>query len=204
MSPDGEEGYPGTLTATVVYSLTAEGGLRIDYTATTDRETIVNLTNHTYFNLAGEGSGDVLGHAIEIEADAFTPVDATLIPTGEIRPVAGTPFDFRKPTPIGARIDAPDPQLEAAGGYDHNFVLRGGAGELPSGRPGPGAEERPRPRGPDHPAGGPVLYGQLPRRLARGPLRPAVRPAERLLPRDPALSRLAPPARVPIGGPEAR
>jgi aldose 1-epimerase len=130
VSPDLEEGYPGTLTATVVYSLTADGGLRLDYSATSDAPTVVNLTNHTYFNLAGEGSGDVLGHEMEIEADAFTPVDDTLIPTGELRPVAGTPFDFRTPVAIGARIDDPDPQLQAGGGYDHNFVVRGTAGEL--------------------------------------------------------------------------
>jgi aldose 1-epimerase len=124
-SPDGDEGYPGTLEVTVVYSLTADGGLRIDYAATTDRDTLVNLTNHAHFNLAGEGSGDVLGHELAIEADEFTPVDATLIPTGERRPVEGTPLDFRKPTAIGARIADPHEQLKAGGGYDHNFVLRG-------------------------------------------------------------------------------
>ncbi|HXK09718.1 MAG TPA: aldose epimerase family protein [Vicinamibacteria bacterium] len=130
VSRDGEEGYPGTLTAKVVYALRSDGGLAIDYTATTDAPTVVNLTNHAYFNLAGEGAGDVLGHEMQIEADAFTPVDATLIPTGERRPVAGTPFDFRKPAAIGARIDAADDQLKAGGGYDHNYVLRGTAGEL--------------------------------------------------------------------------
>jgi aldose 1-epimerase len=129
-SPSGEEGYPGTLATTVVYSLDADGGLRIEYTASTDRPTVVNLTNHTYFNLAGEGEGTVLGHEVEIEADAFTPVDRSLIPTGERRPVAGTPLDFRKPVAIGARIDADNEQLRTAGGYDHNFVLRGEPGAL--------------------------------------------------------------------------
>ena len=123
-SPAGEEGYPGTLTTTVTYLLTDEDELVFDYEATTDAATPVNLTQHSYFNLAGHDAGDVLDHRLMINADAFTPVDATLIPTGELRPVEGTPFDFREPTAIGARIEADDEQVRFGLGYDHNFVLR--------------------------------------------------------------------------------
>jgi aldose 1-epimerase len=127
-SPDGDEGYPGTLRAMVTYTLTDRNELILDYEATTDRATLVNLTQHSYFNLAG--SGDILGHDLTIAAEGFTPVDATLIPTGDIAPVAGTPFDFRTPQTIGARIGDDDEQLRRGGGYDHNFVLTRSGAEL--------------------------------------------------------------------------
>lgn len=127
-SPDGDEGYPGALSVRVTYLLTDGGDLVVDYEAETDRPTVVNLTQHTYFNLSGDASRDVLGHVLRLDADRFTPVDATLIPTGELAPVEGTPFDFRVATAIGARIGDADARLAGAGGYDHNFVLNGGGG----------------------------------------------------------------------------
>jgi aldose 1-epimerase len=130
LSPDGDQGFPGTLSTQVRYSLKG-ATLRIDYLATTDKATVVNLTNHAYFNLGGEASGTILAHQLSLESDAFTPVaDAAAIPTGEIRAVAGTPFDFTQPTIVGDRIADPDDQLVFGRGYDHNWIVRGDAGVL--------------------------------------------------------------------------
>ena len=127
LSKDGEAGFPGNLTAAVRYTL-VKGDLRIEYSATTDKDTVVNLTNHSYFNLAGQG--DILNHQLTLHASRFTPVDAGLIPTGELESVESTPFDFRKATAVGARIDANDEQLHLGHGYDHNWVLDSSGGKL--------------------------------------------------------------------------
>jgi aldose 1-epimerase len=135
LSTDGEEGYPGNLDVVVTYSLSEDNVLRIDYAATTDRDTVLNLTNHSYFNLAGHAHGNILDQRVMLNADRFTPVGSNLIPTGDLRSVEATPFDFRQPTAIGARIDANDEQIGFGAGYDHNFVLnRPGKGLSPAAR----------------------------------------------------------------------
>jgi len=130
VSPDGEEGYPGTLRTTVLYTLTDDNELRIDYEAVSDQDTVVNLTNHAYFNLAGHAAGDIGGHELMIDAERFTPINAECVPTGEVRGVAGTPMDFRRLTPIGPGFASGDEQIANGGGYDHNWVLNAGGGQL--------------------------------------------------------------------------
>ncbi|MDZ7723092.1 MAG: aldose epimerase family protein [candidate division KSB1 bacterium] len=130
VSEDGEEGYPGTLKVETRYTLFPDNTLELEYKAVTDKKTICNLTNHSYFNLKDAGASPILGHELYVNADHFTPVDSTLIPTGEIRPVEGTPFDFTDRTAIGSRINADNTQLEYGNGYDHNFVLNADPGEM--------------------------------------------------------------------------
>jgi aldose 1-epimerase len=130
VSNNGEEGFPGNLKVTATYTLTENNELQLEFTAKTDKPTVVNLTHHSYFNLAGQGNGDILGHQVYINADQITPVDARLISTGEFADVTGTPFDFRTPTAIGARINDPDKVLRYGSGYDHNWVINKPLGEF--------------------------------------------------------------------------
>ena len=196
-SPAGEMGFPGTLLTAATYTLDNANCLTLVLEATTNAPTVVNLTNHTYWDLAGEQAGTIYGHVLQIDADAYTPVDEALIPTGEIRPVAGTPFDFREPTAIGGRIREGDPQLLAAWGYDHNWVLNGGSSgtlrpvatvlDPSSGRAGPRAHDA---------TGPPVLLRQLLERLAGRQRWAHLPPERRLCAGDPALPRRAQPSQV--------
>jgi len=197
-SPDGDEGYPGTVMAQATYTLSDRNELRVDYRAKTDKPTIINLTQHSYFNLAGSRATDVLGHELMINADRFTPVDDTLIPTGELAPVAATPFDFRTATPIGARIAQPDVQLQRGRGYDHNFVLmRKDDGLSRAARVFEPTTGRTLEISTTEP-GLQFYFRQFPRRHDQRERRPRLRSSFGVLPRDAALSRLSQPPKLSI------
>ena len=195
LSKDGEEGYPGNLTATATYSLTRAGELKAEFTATTDKPTVVNLINHFYWNLGGPGTIDCLGHVLTLNADEYTVPGPGNIPTGEIRPVKGTPLDFTKPTTIGAHI------AETDGGYDHNLVIRGKPGEVRLAAKAVEPEERPHDGSLHRPAGRPVLLDEFRGRVRRRQGRPGVCQARRILPGDAAVPRLAEPRQLSVGGP---
>ena len=199
-SPDGHEGYPGTLAARVVYTVTDKNELIIEYSATTDKPTIVNLTQHSYFNLAGDGSGDVLGHRLTLHADRYTPVDANQIPTGELAPVEGTPFDFRRETPIGERIDADHPQIKMSGGLRPQLGADAQRQRPRARRPRRRAQDRPDDGDHDDRAGHPVLFRQQARRVDGREGRPRLPRAHGLLRRDAAFSRLAEQAEFSVDG----
>ena len=201
-SKDGEEGYPGNLSVTAVYTLTEDNALKLEYTATTDKDTVVNLTQHSYFNLAGKG--DILNHVVMIPADKFTPVDSTLIPTGELQPVEGTPFDFRTPTAIGARIDQDDEQLKFGSGYDHNWVINKPMGKLGLMARVYEPTTRPRDGGLVHRAGPAVLLRQLPRRHDHRQGRLGLSVPQRVLHGAAALPGFAQPAELPVRRAQAR
>ncbi len=197
-SKDGEEGYPGTVTADVTYMLTDKNELVVEYHATTDKPTIINLTQHSYFNMAGAKANDILGHELMLNADQYTPVDATLIPTGELAKVDGTPFDFRTSTKIGARINDANEQLKRGLGLRPQLGREARRRRARPRRAGRRAGDRPDDGDHHHRARNPVLLGQFSRRQAHWQGRPRLRPPLRVLPRNAALPRLTQPSVVPV------
>ena len=204
LSKDGEEGFPGNLNVTATYTLTDDNALKLNYTATTDKPTVVNLTHHSYFNLNGQGNGDILDLLVYINSDKTTPVDSGLITTGDFADVTGTPFDFRTPTAIGARINDPTPVLQYGPGYDHNWVINKPLGQFGlmarvtdpvSGRVMEVWSDRARPA---------ILRRQFPRRHAHRQGRQGLSAPLRLLHGAAALSRFAEQAELPLDGTQAR